>query len=143
MGGLRCGRLLCIEFLSVVGLIHLGWAVVFLFLGVVFEFLEGLFNVPLHADSDGALCVIPFEMHSYVLFGFSINFERVFGTDTGDDMINILFVCVFDTEVVDHESEGDVPYFMEKKPFCVWGFVVTKFLQVCNEIVMSNFPGLF
>ena len=54
-----------------------------------------------------------------------------------------MFVRVFDTEVVDPECEGDVPCFMEKEPFGVWGFVVAKFFQVCNEIVMNNFSGLF
>ena len=98
-----------LNFLSVVGSIHPGWAVVFWFWDDVFEFLEGLFNVPLHADLDGTLCVVSFEVHSYVLFGFPINFQRVFDTDTGIEMINILFVCAFDTKVVDHESEGDVP----------------------------------
>ena len=109
----------------------------------MFKFLEGLFNVPLHADSDGALCVVLFEVHSYVLFGCPINFEEVVGTDTGDEMIDILFVSIFDTKVVDHESEGFVPCFMEKEPFGVWGFVDAKFLQVCNEIFMSNFPRFF
>ena len=114
-----------------------------LFWDVVSEFFEGLLNVLLHTDSDGAFCVVPFEMHTYVLFGFPINFERVFATDTGDQMINIVFVCVFDTKVVNHKSEGDVPCFMEKDTFGVWGFVVAKFFQVCNEIVMSKFSGLF
>ena len=67
-----------------------------LFQDVVFEFLEGLFNVPIHADADSAFGVVTFEVHTDVLFGFPINFERVFWTDTGDEMINILFVRVFD-----------------------------------------------
>ena len=95
----------------------------FLFWDVVFDFLEGLFNLPLHADSDGAFCVVPFEVHSYVLFGFPINIERVFGTDTGGEMINVLFVGVFDTKVVDHKSEGDVPCVMEKETFGAWRLV--------------------
>ena len=63
-----------LNFLSVVGSFHPGYAVVFFSWDVVFEFLEVLFNVPLHADSDGVFCVIPFEVHTYVLFGFPINF---------------------------------------------------------------------
>ena len=54
-------------------------------------------------------------------------------------MIDICFVCVFDTKVVNHEGEGDVPCFMEKEAFGAWNFVVAKFLQVCNKIVMDNF----
>ena len=119
-------------FLSKVGSVHPGWAVVFLFWDVMFEFFEGLFNEPLHVNSDGAFCVVPFEVYTYVLFGFPINFEQVFGTDTADEMINILFVCVFDTKVVDHESEGDFPCFMEKEPLGKWAFVIAKFLQVYN-----------
>ena len=98
-----------LNFLSVVWSIHPGGAVVLLFWDAVFEFLEGLFNVPIHADAYNGFGVVPFEVHAKVLFGFPINFERVFGTDTGNEMINVLFVCIFDTEIVHHKGEGNVP----------------------------------
>ena len=114
-----------------------------LFGDVVFEFLEGLCNVPIGAGAYSLFGVVPFEVHTDVLFGFPINFERVFGTETGDEMINILSVCVFDTEVVDHESEGNVPCLTEKETFGVWCPVVAEFLLVCNKIVICNFARLF
>ena len=89
------------------------------------------------ADSDGAFYVVPFETHTYVLFGFPINFERVFGMDTGDEMINILFVRVFDTKVFG--SEGNVLCLMEKETFGAWGFVVAKFLQLWWAIFLDYF----
>ena len=91
--------------LSIVRSFHLGGAVVRLFWNVVFEFAEGLFNVSIHADAYSAFIVIPFEVHPDVLFGFQIDFEWVCCTDTGCEVINVLFVCIFDTEVVDHEGE--------------------------------------
>ena len=41
----------------------------FLFWDFVFEFLEDLFNVSLPSDLEGAFGVVPFEGHTYVLFG--------------------------------------------------------------------------
>ena len=107
-------------FLSVVWSIHPGGAVVLLFWDVVFEFLEGMCNVPIHADAYGVFVVVPFEVHTVVLFGFPINFERVFGMDTSNEMINVLFVCIFGTE-------ENVPCVMEKKTFSAWHLVVVKF----------------
>ena len=113
--------------LSVVGSTHPGGAVVLLFWDVVFEFLEGLCNVPIHADTYGAFGVVPFEVHTNVLFGFRINFERVFATDTGDEMINVLSVRIFDTKIVNHEGEGNVQCVMEKETFSAWRLVVADF----------------
>ena len=76
-----------------------------LFWDVGVEFLEGLCNVSIHADAYGAFVVIPFEVHFDVLFGFPVNFERVFCTDTGYEMINVLLIRIFDTKVVNHEGE--------------------------------------
>ena len=107
-------------FLSVVWSVHFGGAVVRLFWDLVFEFFEGLVNVAIHADVYGAFVIILFEVHSDVLFGFPVNFEQVFCTDTGYEMINVLFVRIFDTEVVDHEGEGNFPCVMEKETFSAW-----------------------
>ena len=101
------GNLGVLNLLFVVWSIHPGGAVVFLFWDVMFEFLESLCNVSIHADAYGAFVVVPFEVHPDVLFGFPINFEWVFGTNTGNEVITALFVCIFDTKVVDHEGEGN------------------------------------
>ena len=98
-----------------------------LFWDVVFEFLEGLGNLPIHAGAYSGFVVVSFEVYTDVLFGFPINFERVFGTDTGDGMINVLFVLIFDTEVVNHEGKGNVPCVMEKETFSAWRLVVYEF----------------
>ena len=109
----------------------------------MFEFFEGLVNIAIHADAYGAFVVVPFEVHSDVLFCFSVNFERVFCTDTGYEMINVLLVCIFDTEVVNHEGEGNVSCAMEKETFSTGCLVVSKFFQVCHQIIMCYFPRLF
>ena len=114
-------------FLSVVWSIHPGGSVVRLFWDLVFEFLEGLCNVPIHADGYGAFVVVPFEVHPDVLFGFTIDFEWVFYTDTGYEVINVLFVYVFDTKVVDQEGEGNGSCVMEKETFSAWRLVVAEF----------------
>ena len=93
---------------DVVWSLYPGGAVVFLFWDLVFEFFEGLCNVSIHADAYGAFVVVPCEVHVDVLFDVPINFEWVFGTDTGNEVFNVLFVCIFDTEVVYHEGEGNV-----------------------------------
>ena len=116
-----------LNFLSVVWSIHPGGAVVFLFWDVVFKFLEGLFNIPIHADAYGAFGVVPYEVHTDVLFGFPIDFERVFGTDTGNKMINVLFVCIFDTKIINYKGEGNVLCVIEKEPFSAWCLVVAEF----------------
>ena len=93
----------------------------------MFEFLDGLFNVFIHAHAYGAFVEVPFEVHPDVLFGFSVDFERVFCTDTGYEMINALFVRIFDTKVVDHEGEGNVLCVMEKETFSTWCLVISEF----------------
>ena len=107
-----------------------GGAVVRLFWDLVFEFLECLVNVSIHADAYSAFLVIPFEVHPDVLFGFPVNFEWVFCTDTGYEMINVLFVSIFDTKAVNHEDEGNVSCVREKGTFSTWGLVISEFFQV-------------
>ena len=116
-----------LNFLSVVWSIHPGGAIVFLFWDVVFEFLEGLCDVSIHADTCGAFVVVPFEVYPDVLFGFPIDFEWIFGTDTGYEVIDVLFVCIFDTKVVDHEGKRNVLCVMEKEFFSAWRLVVAEF----------------
>ena len=56
---------------------------------------------------------------------------------------SIVFVCIFDTEVVDHKGEGNVSCVMEKESFSTGCFVVSKLFQVCDQIIMCYFPPLF
>ena len=110
----------------------------------MFKLFECLFGIPIHADSDSVFGTGPFEVHVNVLFCFPpVNLERVFCADACDEVVGIVFVCVLDTKVVNHEGEGDVPCVMEEEAFGTRGFVVSNFLQVCNETVMGNFSGLF
>ena len=124
---MHCGQPWCTEFLSVVRSIHPGWAVVRLFWDVLFEFFEGLCDVSIHADTYGAFGVVPFEVHPDVLFSFTINFKWVFGTDTGNEVMNVLFVRIFDTKVVDDKGEGNVSCVTEKESFSAWCLVVAEF----------------
>lgn len=49
----------------------------FLFGDFVFEFLEGLFDVSIHTNTDSTFDAVPVEMPTDELFCFPINFERV------------------------------------------------------------------
>ena len=120
-------------FLSVVWSFHFGGAVERLFWYLVFEFFEGLVNVAIHADAYGAFVVILFKVHFDVLFGFPVSLEQVFCTNTGYEMINVLLVCIFDTEVVNHKGEGNVSYVMEKESFSTGCFVVSKFVRCATR----------
>ena len=106
-----------LNFLSVVRSIHPGGAVVLLFGDVVFEFFEDLCNESIHTDTYGAFGVVPFEVYPDVLIRFPIGFEWVFGTDTDYEVINVLFVRIFDTEVIVDKGKENVLCVMEKESF--------------------------
>ena len=44
----------------------------------------------------------------------------------GYDMVNIIFVCVFDAKAIDNKGEGDVLVFVMEEARCI-GFEVSEF----------------
>ena len=46
--------------------------------------------------------IVPFEVDSYVLLRIEINLEFLFASHNSNEVVNILFIGIFDTKIVDN-----------------------------------------
>jgi len=72
------------------------------------EFVKGRIDVARHGKADGALLVVPMQVDSAIQAVCPINGGFVVLFKCSDKMIRILVSRVFDSEIVNHECEGDV-----------------------------------
>lgn len=58
-----------------------------------------------------------------------------------EEVVNILFLSVFDSKIVNNEGEGDVTIFVEEEARCTTGFDVAKVFEVFDHCDISyRFP---
>ena len=80
----------------------------------MFKFFEGIGDVVVHGAGEFACGVVPFEVNADVLGSIKVKFAGVAFADGSDEVVNIVMVDVFDTQVINYECEQDVTGFMEE-----------------------------
>ena len=71
------------------------------------------------------------------MFGLHVDLVLVLFTYNPVHMIDVVFVDIFDAEIVDYERARDVSGLVAEKAFGVFGFDVVVFCQMGDKVVVS------
>lgn len=84
--------------------------------------------------------VIPFKVDTNVLGWLHVKFDGVIFPDGCYEMVNIGFVFVFYTKIINKKGKRNPMGFMFEK---TWGisFNIIKFAKVSNKVIMCNLTG--
>ena len=94
------------------------------------EAFETFENVTRERALNGAIVVVPFEMETAKDFAVPIGCEVIMRLEGGDEVLNIRFVGVFDTEVVNYQTESDRAGGVLEEAWGVFGWVVACICKV-------------
>jgi hypothetical protein len=72
--------------------------------GELLETVQCLFHVSWHGDVDCAMGVIPCQGHPEVERSAPVGGDDVELLKSGEEINGIVFVCVFDAEIINHEA---------------------------------------
>ena len=79
-------------------------------------------------------------MDPNILFCVKINLEFVFASHNRNEVVNVLFVGVFDTKVVCNKCEGDVTDLVYKQPIDVFSLDIIVFVEVFDQVIVGDLP---
>ena len=87
--------------------------------------------------------IVPFEVDLNVLFCVKIDLEFVFASHNRKEVINVLFVGVFDTKVVYDKCEGDLTDLVYEQTIGVFSLDIIVFVEVFDQVVEGDLLWLF
>ena len=73
----------------------------------VLELEESLFNVAIHGSFESSICIVPVEINPDVSVAFPVGLHWVVVLEGFLKVEGVRFVDIFDSKVVDDESERD------------------------------------
>ena len=91
---------------------------------------ECLCNVEWHGEHDCAIGVVPFEMNSKEDFAFPVDGDWVGFSEGVDEVLGIVLIGVFDTEIIDDETEYCVSCDVTEKAWCNTGSYIAMWLKM-------------
>ena len=103
----------------------------------MFKTCKESFNVSGHGDVDVALDVIPFECDATVECSVPILLEGIVCAEGVDEVVSMFFVIIFDSKIIDRESELNGSCDVLPKSWRVWDFEVSKRAQAPPEELVS------
>ena len=73
-----------------------------------------------------------------MLFCFPVNFVFAIFADDAVQMINIVFVYIFDAKIMDDLRERNISGFVTEEAFGVFGFDIVMFCEMFDETIVSD-----
>ena len=107
------------------------------------KFGECATGVAVHGDFDVSFVVFPVEVHAYVKLAFPVSGDFLMVLDGVDEVVGVIFVEVFYTEVVDAESEGGLASFVFPESWCELHWFVSVWAEFCDELFECYDSGFF
>lgn len=104
-GGICCGVLCCC---SVGRTCPFGGSMLWAGRGGVMKFFKSRCDVLWHGNVDVAVVVVPCEVQATVYRAVPVDADFVFRLEGVDEVMDVLFIGVFDTEIVNDEDELNV-----------------------------------
>ena len=98
----------------------------------MFESLEAFLDEPGHGAGDKAVGVVPVKTDSTEEFATPIGGDVICFLKCFNEKIDVAFVGVFDTEVVDDEAECDGASFVGEESGSVWSWDKIGVCQVAD-----------
>ena len=91
---------------------------------------------------DVSLLVIPLEVQAAAIAACPIFCDGVILFKCGEEMVGILFICAFDSEVIDSKAEDDGVGFVFKQTGCGFCGMAAGGRQAWWECVVGDSTGL-
>ena len=104
--------------------------------------LEGVGDVAWHGDVDVSVDIVPVECEAAVELACPVFCDRVERLEGVDEVLGMVIADVLDSEVIDHECEGNGSRAVAEESGCVGGGEVSMVVEVGDEAVVRKDAGL-
>jgi hypothetical protein len=104
--------------------------------------LKRLGDVARHGEMDRAAGIVPVKRETTVLGAGPVSGDGVQFMETGQQMVSVLFAHIFDTKIINNETEGNGAGFVAEEAWGVGTGMVTPGGQMGSEAVIGNNASL-